>query len=347
MSAERFRWRFLPAGEHRFLCAFLVAQAATLTHFVHEAYAQAEPRIAPGTAVCFFGDCGTVRHAPEAYRVGVETIGTALLRLTHTQHPSIVAALLDFAFWLPALYLLSAVATPRAEANTPARRLLSLAFFLALAQFPLLWVVPWQRSETAPSALFVAATLCWVARARGRWLAALFVLALWQSLVRADVTIATGLGLAAWAALSPQADGWGKRSRLVTAGIAIAAIGAAVQAYLQFVRFPHLTYDPGTRPVQLLYNLRHAHQLEVAALALLPFLLIGALTRRARTNEPSLLPLALAMAAIYAPLWITFGVLQEVRVFVPFLLGLAATLAPVLTTRLFAEDAQPSARHGL
>ena len=332
MSPKRSRWRFLPAAEHRFLCAFLLAQALTLTHFVHDAYAQAERHMAPGTAVCFFGDCGTP-HAPEAYRVGVEAVGTALLRLTHTQHPSVIAALLDFLFRLPALYLLSAVAAP--SENDRPRRLLSLGLFLALAQFPLDWVVPWQRSETAPSTLFVAALLCWVARSRRNTASLVLVLALavWQSFVRADVAFAAGLGLALWAALSSQ----GKR--LTLTGAAITAIAALTQLYLQFIRFPHLTYDPGTRPIQLAYNLTQTHQLEVAALALLPFVLIPAFTPRASEREPSPLALALTMAALYFPLWITFGVLQEVRVFVPFLLGIAATQAPVLATRLLAAEA--------
>lgn len=329
MPAKRPRWQFLPRNEHTLLCAFLIAQVATLAHFVHESYARAEVRMPAGTAACFFGACGT-KYAPQAYRVGVEFLGTSVLRLSGTQHPSVVATLLDVLFWLPALYLLAAVATTGLSTTLPdrPRRLLTLTLLVAITPFALVWAVPWQRSETAPSALFVALLLCWVTRSSKRsWsVLALLAAALWQSLVRTDVAVTAGVALFLWATISGRPEVCGPRRKLQLAGLGIAAIGMGAQLVLQRIVFPHLAYEPGVRRVQLLANLRHAHQLEVAVLALLPFILLSWPVRRSLFADP-LASLAALMSVLYVPLWLAFGVLQEVRLFVPFLVGWAPVLA--------------------
>jgi hypothetical protein len=108
----------------------------------------------------------------------------------------------------------------------------------------------------------------------------------------------------------------------------VAVVAAGVQMYLQFIRFPHLAYPPGTAVVQLSNNL-HPHNLWPFGIALLPFLLLGAFLIYRRPPLRSIDVLAVAVAAMYLPLWFTVGRSAEVRIFVPFLMVLCMVAARV------------------
>lgn len=320
---------------------FILAQVLTVVHFVHEAYVQAEPMMPPGSAHCFFGACGQ-QYAPTAYRLGVQIVGTFLVTKTHTQHPAMIAALLDLVFFLPALLLFCATAIADAGLRRfrGSERMLAMTLFLALAQFPLSWVVPWQRSETAPTSLFVAGVLFWLTRRRksAASFVLLFAMVLWQSFVRADLVVVTGFCVILLAALGDALRDFGTRRLMLAVGAGIALVGCAVQFLLQFVLLPHLSYAPGVQVVMLGFNLSHPHMLTIAALVIGPFAVFLLLTRRVAGTWDSVAVLAATLGLLYGMVWLTVGLLQEARVYVPVAFALA-----VATARTLARFLNPTA----
>ena len=309
---------------------FILAQVLTVVHFVHEAYLEPELHMQAGRAHCFFGACGQP-YAPTSYRLGVQVVGTFLVNATHTQHPARIAALLDFVFFLPALWMFCAatVAEIGTRLWTGAQRTLAMALFLAFAQFPLSWIVPWQRAETAPTSMFLAGVLLWLTRRRKSTLSwiALFALTLWQSFVRADVVVVTGFCIFVLAALGESLRDFGPRRLLLAVGAGIAILGGLVQLLLQFVLLPHLSYAPGVKPVMLGWNLMHPHMLLMGALLTLPFAVFLVLSRRAAGAWDSIASLAALLGLVYGAVWLTVGLLQEARVYVPVAFLLAAATA--------------------
>jgi hypothetical protein len=256
-ETSRYIW-----WERNCVRVFLIAIFITLAHFVHGEYFMGDGLrpIATTTPVYYlFKPAPAPLHAPESYRVAIPALGKFLVRVLHSHHPSIVAGALDFLFGTLACYLLYQVVI--AGFGSPGTRLkeraLAVALFLAFVQFTIPWVVPWQRPETLPTALYIAVALfCLIRSSQGvAWSALLLVATAVQGFVRADVPFALGIALALASLMGDTLKDFGTRRATLVKGIAVAAIGGGVQCYLQFVRFPHLSYWPGTSVVQFRNNL--------------------------------------------------------------------------------------------
>lgn len=310
-----------PRRERLLLLCLLAAACLTMAHFVHEAWfvtesaALAHRAELPGPEV---------HYAPDAYRVAMPLIVPALQHALHLGSSSYAGAALDFVFGLGALVLLYLLVI---EELAPPQCFAAGISFLALIQFPLAWVVPHQRPETMSSAFYVALTLYAASRRTrpGLWTAVLIFAAVLQSFFRTDVTVALGVSLALVAVVFGSRAPSGKRTLTLSRGVALAVIGGGIQWYLQTVRFPHLTYSPGTPVFQLLNNLQF-HNFSAALLALFPCGLPLLLVRRSQMFR-SVELLVLTAAALYLVLWLTVGVAAEVRIFVPFLLALCVVSA--------------------
>ncbi len=273
----------------------------------------------PGPAMTF------PATAPEAYRIGVPYALhwiTVALRLHDTTYAN---ALADFTCCFAGLSLLGRVAVQGKAGHT---RRLTLVLFLALIQFPLAWVTFQQRPETLPTVLFVAAALYIVAKGNGAvGTVCLLVATLLQAFVRADIPFVFGVALLLVGAFY---KGFSVTNVLRGAGVALIAGG--VQACLQFVWFPHLKYETGS-PIMFRQNLQADH-LSAFVVALLPFFCVALLAMRFHRQLGQADVLAVVSALLYLPLWFTVGVVQEVRIFVPFLLALCVVGARVSASYL-------------
>jgi len=267
--------------------------------------------------------------APEAYRIGIPYLLHAVTLALHLHDVTYANALVDFACCFTTLCVLSCLAVQKLAGHV---RRLTLVLFLALIQFPLAWVVFQQRPETMPTALFVAVALLLVSKGSGKlWTGCLLVAALLQAFVRADVPFLFGVALVLVGAFYR-----GFSLTNVLRGTGIALIAGGVQACLQFVWFPHLKYETGS-PIMFHQNLRVDH-LTAFMVALLPFLCMAFLLWRhhRQLNETDVLVVVASL--LYLPLWFTVGVVQEVRIFVPFLLALCVAGAKVSGRFLLPEQ---------
>jgi hypothetical protein len=309
--------------ERAFVCIFLFAMCLTLAHFVHSAWFLSVPAHVASPV-----QAEPALYAPDAYRVAMAALVPFLQKTFHVADRTAINGALDFCFGFGALFLLYRLSVD--DRNPPetgfnfVTRFAIVALFLAMVQFPMAWVVPWQRPETMPSAFYVALALLCVARGGRKWLGLLLVASCVQALVRADVALVLGIAMMLISFTRPA----GSRLPSFLAGAGVAVIAGGVQMYLQFVRFPHLSYPPGTPVVQLNINLQF-HSLSVFATALLPFLLLGTFLICKRPSIRTVDTLAIAAAVSYLPLWFTLGNIAEVRIFVPFLLALCMVAARV------------------
>ena len=316
--------------ERRFVCIFLFAMCLVLTHFVHDAwFTGAQVAIAAHVQPV---PMKPVLYAPNAYRVAMSALVPFLQKVFHVADWTSIYSVLDFCFALPALFLLYRLTTDdlALSATNFKERFAIVALFLALLQFPMAWVVPWQRPETMPSAFYLALVLFCVSRAKGqgKWFALLLAASAVQAFVRADVPFIFGVAMTVVSFGDATLRPFGSRLASLLKSGCVVLVAAGVQIYLQFIRFPHLTYPPGTPVLQLSLNLR-PHFLEVVTIALLPFLLLGLFLIYKRPRLRTVDALAIAAAALYFPLWFAVGSVGEVRIFVPFLLPLCMVSARV------------------
>jgi hypothetical protein len=333
--------------ERAFATVFIFLICLGLTHLVHEGWfvsisQMAAKQPAAGTPIYYlFQPSHQPLHAPEAYRVAIPTLGAFLMRTFHLKDPAWVAAGLDLFFSLSALYFFYRLAVdtlPITQARVK-ERMLTVALFLAFIQFPIAWIVPWQRPETLPTALFLALALFCLVRAKrnGIWTGLLLATAACQAFVRSDVPFVFGIALIVLAIFGGKSlEEFGSRPSLLLKGACITFIAGGIQVFLQFIRYPHLSYWPGTDVIQFKNNL-HFHNFSNCILALLPFLIPGSLFIVRRRRLEAVHVLVIAASALYFPLWFTVGIVGEVRLFVPFLMALSVVAARGVATFLTDE----------
>jgi hypothetical protein len=326
--------------ERLFTGAFLFCICLQLAQSVHTAWFIFAGRSSQNPAD-LFSPAATL-YAPDAYRVAIPALIRFASRTFRIHDRSYIAAALDFIAGLLALYLLYLFTMrPRpAETETPNDRRLRILIFLAVLQFPITWVVPWQRPETLPSTLYLAFSLFALNKltSSASWLLAIAAATICQSFVRADVPLIFGIAIVIAALLTVKKSSLVAGRTLLFTGALITLISGAIQAWLQFVRYPHLTYTPGTNPIQLASNFT-VHPFETFTIALLPFLafLFFLLVKR-----PVLAPLDKVIVVsflLYLPLWFTVGVVAEVRIDVPFQFALSTVFARVSALYLSREAA--------
>ena len=286
---------------------------------------------------------GTV-PAPDQYRI-------ALPLLTHFlevhAHLRVIQSLpiiegLAYTFALTLLYILFRF-SPQVEKATLPNRVVLLGFFLAAAQFPILWIFPWARPETLPTAFYLAAiVLLIVHRSRIPFAVACVLatlLSLGEALMRADVPVVVGAAVLLAAAMATPFSR--PRSHVAALGLLCAAIGGGVQLYLQRIVFPTATYPASVPRVQLLTNLSLTYpplHLPIFFTALLPLIVTVVLLRRHHLHLDSSDKLVLLICLLYLPLWISVGLVVEVRIFVPFLFLASPTMAKIWAAFLSGES---------
>jgi hypothetical protein len=281
--------------------------------------------------------------APVQYRIGIPFLVGFLKQYTHMelrQSVPLVEAL-SYAACLGLLYGLFS-SSARAKSARDSHRAALIAFFLAITQFPILWIFPWERPETLPTALYLAAVVVLVA-CRNRipfpLLCLLIVaLSLGQALMRADVPVVLGAALLLSVALPIPLPR--PRSSIAILGLLASATGACVQFYLRHVAYPNAHYPPTTPKIQLLNNLSLDPPLHIPEflIALLPFLATLFLLRRYRPHLESQDKLVLLICLLYLPVWVVVGLVVEVRIFVPFLFLASPTMAKLWTAFILSED---------
>jgi hypothetical protein len=232
-----------------------------------------------------------------------------------------------------------AVAGFSATSGRLKERLLVVGFFLAFLQFAIPWVVYRQRPETMPTALFLAIALYALTRSNegAIWSLILLVAAAFQAFVRADVPFAFGIGLALASLMGGTLSEFGSRSSTLLKGMGIALVSGGAQAYLQLVRFPHLTYWPGTNVVQWRNNLGF-HYAANCFVALLPYLVVGFLLMIKRVRLDAVDTVIVVVSAIYLAMWFSVGLLDEVRIYVPFMMALSVVAAKFSASCILGSD---------
>jgi hypothetical protein len=314
-----------------FLICLVMAQAVHNGWYSFANMMQAHPP-PPGTP--YEPLFGKVAHIPDAYRVAIPALAHLVMRVCHTQDAAKIAAAFDFVSGFLACYLFYRITVDRLPETEEmaARRLILAALFLAILQFPVAWIVPWQRPETLPTSLFLAIAVFSFARLRRSflWMGVILAAPLVQAFVRADVPLVFGVALVALSLLPGSLDGYGSRRQLFSLGSLIVLISGGIQAYLQFVRFRNLHPWPSEKVIALSVNLHSGHLLLVFFVASLPFLLFAvflAVKRPALDAEDRLI---LIVSSLYLALWFIAGMVDEVRLYVPFMMALSTVAARVL-----------------
>lgn len=333
--------RLFQKRERIFVFTFTGLVSLAAAHFLHNGWLYLQllgglPRV---------GAPGSTLYAPAAYRVLMPAVIDATQRILPGIDGLVVISGIEFVLLWATLWVLYGLAVYGVETDPAHRpeRCFRIALTFLFAVNALAWIVAYQRPETTPTALYLAlSTLC--LRRSATW-AIVIQLAgtVLQGFTRADFALVLGVAMVG-ASLISSSGGGAQRKRLFAQGIATAAIAAAVQAYLQFIRFPHLSYDPQTPVIQLPNNLRF-HMWSNAFIAVAPVWLpvLYALLRRVKLLDDPVATVSVLAAALYIPLWCTVGSLAEVRIYVPFLLLLSPVAANAAKTLLgAARVSQPS-----
>ncbi len=285
---------------------------------------------------------GTLSEGDQ-YRIGIPYLARFLEIHAHLKIIQSVPLIefIAYALALTLLYL-QLRSSPRLQAANPASRMLALGFFFAAVQLPVLWIFPWERLETLPTAFYLSAIVLLVVR-RGRTPFALVCLAtillsFAQALMRSDATVISGLAILIIAAFNVPLP----RPRLLTAilGLLCCAVGGGTQFYLQHVAFPIVTHTQTPATFQLLANLnvlKTPWHLPIFFTSILPFLFTLYLLRRHRLSLESSDKLVLLISILYLGMWFTLGLANEVRIFVPYLFLASPTIAKLWTAFLFQD----------
>ena len=202
-------------------------------------------------------------------------------------------------------------------------RWLATAGVLCLAEYYLVWGHWFQTEDTLPSILFVtlSVALACAELVQSRVLACLLLVGLgWiQGFIRADVAVVLHAGFFLAVASSKKAVPLGRAWQAASSLLAALAAGC-VQLYLMRVRFPNAHYGP-EGVVQLMNNLK-PEMWATMLLALLPFGLLLGLVVSKRYRPGAVMAMLLTSSLLYFPLWATVGLLDEVRIFLPFAFAL-------------------------
>lgn len=272
-------------------------------------------------------------HAPNQYRIAIPYTAKWIASIFSIQKYYIIYSVIDFAcaFLVCAMWYFALCRSRFFQGLDARSQTLAVGFFLAALAYPFAWIEPWERPETLPTALYLALVFLLLERVRSKpqWLIAIFAATLWQGFVRSDIPTALGIAIGIFS-LTPQAKQiYGSRWLCILSGFSIFATAAAVQAYLKLSLFPHATYPPDTIVIQILLNLK-ARTLIVFVIAILPYVVVlfGAASFWKRLDPIDIL--VLLASIVYLPLWLTFGVAMEVRIFAPYLLAITPTAAKII-----------------
>ncbi len=351
-----------PEAERRFVFVYILLACLTIAHSLYYAYG-AEYENAhshhPGvTQSEYYRLHNTMPlsadhpfysgkdHAPDQYRIGVQFPARFIAdKLSLTKY-YIVFSVFDFfsavaTCWI--LYLLLCGSQFFLSLSDTARTVAVSLFLVSLA-YPLFWAVPWRRPETLPTALYIAAVLLMLHHLRDRrlWLAAVLLATVWQGFVRAEVPLVFGVAVVLFSLSSRAKAMFGSRAFGAVCGLSIAAVAIAVQAYLKLWLFPQATYPPDTAVIQLFLN-ANLRVLITFSIAIIPYALFLISAGRYWKRLDSVDLLAVLASCLYFPVWLTVGIIAEVRIFVPFLLALTPTAAKLILLMIRGESERETA----
>lgn len=264
-------------------------------------------------------------EAPWQYRIGTWMVADWMDRLFHLK-PYNTLALLDVLCLALALWVMLTVLrkSDRYRTASPGTRWLAIAGSLFLAEYYLAWGHWYQTSVTVPSILFVALSLALIDGriVRSKLLACLLLITLaWiQGFIRSDVAVILHAGFFLIAIFGGKTSIPLGRARLAVTSLLAALLAGCVQLYLILIKFPHAKYGPGG-VFRLTTNV-HPGMWLTMLLALFPFwLLLGLIiAKRYRANGPE--TMLLTASVLYLVVWATVGLLDEVRIFLPFAFAL-------------------------
>ena len=273
--------------------------------------------------------------APQQYRIGVPWAASFIARHAHLglRHSFTLLDLISGAVAAFVLYTIFERSGAYRRASATARWM-GAAAFLFLLHLYLSWVTWYQRPETLPSTLMLAATLALASSWGGRHgavskplrLIGMFLLAAIAGFIRADLMFTLHLGLLL-ACVTRFGDGLalGKKLQAV-ASVAGMLLAGGIQFYLMHVVYPHATYGK-TAVIEIRQNLTNPVGILAFMLFIVPWawLVWVALRCRGREDGPALG--VLSGSAIFLAMWFSIGRIEEVRIFLPY----AMTLIPFTT----------------
>ncbi len=262
--------------------------------------------------------------APWQYRIGVWEVVKWLHRWFHFKAYDALTLIdvlcLALSLWLVLRVLRNFEAYKIAS---PLTQWLTTAGVLFLAEYYLVWGHWFQTEDTLPSILFVTLSVALACGeiVRSRVLACLLLVCLGgiQGFIRADVAVVLHTGFFLAVLFNGKAVPLGRGWQTATSLLAALAAGC-VQLYLMLVRFPNARYGP-EGVFQLMNNLK-PEMWATMLLATLPFWLLLGLIASKRYRPDAVMAMILTSSLLYFPLWATVGLLDEVRIFLPFAFAL-------------------------
>lgn len=278
-------------------------------------------RLHPGGWKLYFS--GGIQ-APWQYRIGVWEVVRRMNQWFHIR-PYDALTLIDvvclaLSLWLVLRVLRNFDVYKIASQST---RWLAAVGVLFLAEYYLIWGHWFQTEDTLPSVLFVTLSLVLVSGeiVRNRRAACLLLvcLSVLQGFVRADVAVVLHTGFFLAALFNKKTVPLGKAWQTGTSLLAALAAGC-VQVYLILVRFPNARY--GSEGVVQLANNLKPEMWGTMLLVTLPFWLLLGLIAGKKYRPDAVTVMLLFSSLLYLPLWATVGLLDEVRIFLPFAFAL-------------------------
>ncbi|MEO6828716.1 MAG: hypothetical protein ABI164_02825 [Acidobacteriaceae bacterium] len=279
--------------------------------------------------------------APWQYRIGPWIVVDWMDRLFHWK-PYDTLTLLDvlclgFALWIMLQMLRN---SHRYLALSPHMRWLPLTAALFVAEYYLVWGHWFQTSVTIPSILFVVLSMALMdgkaVRNRAASSVLLILLAGVQGLIRADVAVVLHAGFFLAVLFNRKNRVFLGRGQQAITSLIAATLAGCIQLYLMFVKFPHARYDAGG-VFRLSTNL-HPGMWLTMLLALLPFwLLLGVIAKKLYRPHGAEIML-ITSAVLYLIVWAMVGLIDEVRIFLPFSFALIPATVMALTGLLPTES---------
>ena len=273
--------------------------------------------------------------APQQYRIGVPWLADFIAQHAHMglRHSFTLLDLVSAAVAAFVLYALFERSGVYRRASITARWM-GAAAFLFLLHLYLGWVTWYQRPETLPSTLMLAATLALASSRAGRLgvaskpsrLVGMLLLAAIEGFIRADLMFTLHLGLLV-ACVTGFGEGLalGRRLQAVTS-VAAMLIAGGVQFYLMHMVYPHATYGK-TAVIEIQQNMTNPVGILAFLLFMVPWVWLAWIALKMRRCEggPSLG--VLFGSAVFLAMWFAVGRIEEVRIFLPY----AITLIPLTT----------------
>jgi hypothetical protein len=275
--------------------------------------------------------------APAQYRVGVYFTANFFARLTHLQlrHIFAFADFLCVGASLAVLFFLLTRMTWFRKASQQGRWMQALLGLL-LVQHGLSWCLWFQEPETMPSLAVLAASalLCSGAlRLTGvgsklLLVVSLLLVAVLGSTIRVDAVIAFHAGFLVAALLSrPGAMPLGKTWQTATSLLAI-GLALGLEHWLAHTLFPNAVRNVAL--IQLPGNLYAHNGLLVLLLSLPPWVLTVWLAIRNWSRMNAWGKGLILGSLVHFVMFMSFGMSEEVRIFIPFVLTLLPLSVPLL-----------------